>query len=278
MLHPLATYKMKYLIYILFPALLFSCNSEQPEMKRKTESIVEAPIISKSKILEKIIGERIDGPANIRSKPNGEIFFELYDNVLVEVSSEPENDWYQVLVYSEIDYAEFGLDSMVKDRPLIVDGDTIGKVLKTHAVGTGQAGNFAFADLYGYTHKDNIKPETVIESVFKRELLKNGRKLSQWKGFIDAFDLETDAFDYREFQTFYNYENTLDDPSPGFRIVLLFEKDDLIGFIHSRELVVHETQTHKLNWSYYVTFFEEYPEKEQLSFVNYMNEWIQGVD
>ena len=257
---------------------MLSCNSKQANEKKLDKIEDERTEVSEPKESQLIIGERIDGPANIRNKPNGDILFELNDNALVEVTTKPENDWYEVLVYADIDYNEFGMDSILKERPIIVNDDTVGKIIKSHYVSTGQGGDFAYAMLYGYTHQNNIKPETVIETVFQKNLAENGRNYSEWKEFIKSFQLDNDAVGYEAFESYYNYENTIEDPSPGFRIVLLFEKQRLIGLIHSRELQIENTMTHKLNWSYYVTFFDNYPEKGQLKFVDYMNEWIQGVD
>ena len=269
---------MKKLTYIIVLISILSCETKKTEEKTVDKRETEHTEVSKPKETQLIIGERIDGPANVRSKPNGEVLFELFDNALVEVTTKPENGWYQVLVYADIDYNEFGMDSILKDRQIIVGKDTIGKVLKSHYVSTGRGGDFAYAMLYGYTHKDNIKPETVIETIFKKNLVEKGRDFSGWKGFIETFKLDNDAVGYDDFESFYNYENSIEDPSPGFRIVLLFEKQNLVGLIHSREIEINNTTVHKLNWSYYVTFFDDYSEKGQMEFVNYMNEWIQGVD
>jgi hypothetical protein len=246
---------------------------------KKMESLKnESKTVFEQKETKLIIGERIDGPANIRDKPNGKVLFELYDNALVEVTTKAENDWYQVLVYADIDTTEYKMNSILKDRPIIVHTDTIGKVITSHDISKGQGRDFVYAMLFGYTHKKNIKPETVIETVFKNNLSENRRNISAWKEFIDSFNLENDAIGYELYETFYNYENSIEDPSPGFRIVLLFEKEKLIGLIHSRPIQIDNSRTHKLLWSYFVTFFKDYPEKEQLKFVGYMNEWIQGVD
>lgn len=269
--------KMKKLTYIILLISILSCNSKEPR-KRVGKIQKQATEVFERQETELIIGERIDGPANILSKPNGEILFELYDNTLVEVNTKPENGWYQVLVYADIGYNEYGMDSILKNRPIIVDKDTIGKVLKSHFVSTGKGRNFAYAMLYGYTHKNNIKPETVIETIFKRNLAEQGRAFASWKGFIQTFKLDKGAVGYDQFDSFFNYENSIEDPSPGYRMVLLFEKQNLVGFIHSREIQISNTRMHKLNWSYYITFFDDYPEKEQMKFVDYMNEWVQGVD
>ena len=211
---------MKNLIYTILLISILSCNSKQKEEKQVEKIKNGTTEVIQSKKKELIIGERIDGPTNIRTKPNGEILFELYDNTLVEVTTKPENGWYQVLVYADIDYTEFGMDSILKNRPIIAENDTIGMVYKSHYVSTARSGDSSYAMLFGYTHKNNIKPETVIETVFKKNLIDNGRDFSVWKEFIETFKLDNDAVGYREFESFYNYENTIEDPSPGFRIVL----------------------------------------------------------
>ncbi|NBG65507.1 hypothetical protein [Acidiluteibacter ferrifornacis] len=269
---------MKKLTSIFILILICSCNIKQSEKKVADKTENANSRVSESKETNLIIGERIDGPANIRHKPNGDILFELKDNALIEVTTKPVNDWYQVLVYADIDYNEYPMDSILKDRLIIVNNDTIGKVIQSHSISSGQGRDFAYAMLYGYTHKNNIKPETVIETAFKNNLTENGRNFSGWKGFIETFKLDKDAVDYDEFESLYNYENSIEDPSPGFRIVLLFDNKNLVGLIHSRELQIENTITHKLNWGYFVTFFDDYPEKGQFKFVNYMNEWIQTVD
>lgn len=269
---------MKNITYLFLTISFLSCTSKQTGEKSVDEVENETTEVADSTEYELIIGERIDGTANVRNEPNGEILFELYDNVLVGESSKPENDWYEILIIADINYKEYGLDSILKDRPIIVGNDTVGRVLNTHSVNTGQGGDFAFARLYGFTHKNNIKPETVIETAFIKELSQSDLKLNSWKDFIRSFDLDTNAIIFNGFQTYYNYENSFEDPSPGFRMVLLFENDNLIGLLHSRDLRIDDTKMHKLDESYMVTFFNEYPERKQIKFFDYMNEWIKRVD
>lgn len=276
---------MKELTILSMLVLFLSCNTVSSENKNDkiADNVTEEKEYKYADRVDNIktdliIGERIDGPANIRDKPNGEILFELYDNALVEVSSKEENGWYQVFVGADIDYNEFGMDSIKKNRLIIVDDIMIGKVLKTHSVSTGQGADFSFASLYGYTHKSNIKPETVLETAFIKELAKYEHEFSSWKDFIKMFDLKLDAIGHPRYDTYYKYENCVDDPSPGFRVVLLFEKEQLVGFIHSRDFEIDNSQKHKLEWNYYVTFYDYHPENEQLEFIDYMNVWIQGVD
>jgi hypothetical protein len=268
---------MKKFSFILILTTLISCGNDTSHEIQNTPITEKTEKDVTSKKIVPIIGERIDGPANIRSKPNGEVLFSLDDNVLVDVNQEKDG-WVQLLVYADIEYDEFEMDSIIKDRPIIIHKHEVGKILKTHSPSTGQGRDESYVMLYGYTHKNNIKPETVIETRLLDNLKKEDFSLTSWTEFIALFELDTDAIDYDEFETFYNYENSVDDPSPGFRIVLLFKNKKLIGFIHSRDLNLSEMKTHKLDWSYKISFFNNYPTNKQQKFVDYMNEWIQGVD
>lgn len=268
---------MKQYFPFLLLLLTISCNTENKEnpaqKNNKTNQKQTYPPIHS----EIIIGERIDGPAKVRDKPNGEILFELFDNALVEATPIKDN-WFQILVSVDIEYEEFGFDSITKGRLLISNGDTIGRILKTHYVSTGRSSDDAYALVFGYTHKDNIKPETIIEKALEKEISKNQRDFSNWTDFIKTFKLEEGAVDYNKFDTYFNYENTIDDPSPDFRVVLLFESKQLVGLIHSRELNIENVTTHKLNSNYYISFYSDFSNEGQMDFVNYMNEWIKGVD
>jgi hypothetical protein len=267
---------MKTYLAILLLPMLISCSTDNIKDEKAPVKQPEKENVQE-KDPEPIIGERVDGPAIVRDKPNGEALFELYDNTLVE-SAPLKDDWFQVLVYTDIDYEEFGIDSLVEGRYLISDGDTIGRILKTHGVSTGRGKDQAYAMVYGYTHKDNIKPGTIIENILSKKLAANERELGLWKGFIKSFKLEDDAIEYKDYKSYFNYENTVDDPSPGFRIVLLFQAKRLIGLIHSRELAIDNITTRTTNPRYNISFFKDIPVKDQQDFVAYMNEWVKGVD
>jgi len=265
------------ILYIAVVLFAVSCNhnaAQEPEKETLSETTINNEEDNHN---IPIIAERIDGPANIRDKPNGEIIFTLDDNTLVEVTQEKDG-WFELLVYADIELKEFGMDTIKKGRSVIIDGESIGRIMKTFPVSTQRGQGKASVMLHGYTHKNNIKPETVIETRLLENLKNNNRNISSWLEFINLFVLDTNAVDFNGYKTFYNYENTLGDPSPGFRIVLLFENDKLVGFIHSRELELKSMKTYKLKWSYRISFFSDYPQAKQQSFVDYMNKWIQEVD
>jgi hypothetical protein len=280
---------IKILTILILPILIFSCTGNEIIEKNDsseilTEDTLEVPSsalkIEKLKKYESpIIGERIDGLANIRNKPNGEIIFELKDDVLVEAT--PLNgDWYEILILGAIDFDEVGMNAMKANRAIIVDGNSVGKMLKSASFSTGHGRDSAYVMLYGFTHKNNIRPETIIENSLIDHLENHGRAYDDWIGFIQEFNLEEEGIDYKELQTFYNYENSIEDPSPGFRMVLLFGNKELIGWLHSRKITANipNLTTRQLIYNYAVTFYADYPESKQLDFVSYMNEWVQSVD
>lgn len=277
---------MKSLQISLVALLLFACTpdvneevetSETTIQKEKTDTPLPKEKESKRSV-SPTIGERIDGPANIRNSPNGKVLFELNDHVLVE-TTQLKNNWYEILLFSHIEFDEVKEASVEKNRDIHVKGKKVGKILKTHEVSKGYNNDFAFAVLHGYTHKDNIKSETIIENAFSTYLERKSRKYSDWKGFIKDFHLEKDALEYKDLRTYYNYESSVVDPSPGFRLVLLFDKNQLIGWMHSRDIdrKVENTTTHSLINNYSVTFYSDYAVIDQKGFVKYMKEWIKSV-
>ncbi len=277
----------RYFVILFGSIILFSCqkgnksknNSNLIKENANTKNELAKDTISSiaNNSSNRIIAERIDGPANIRDKPNGEILFVLEDNVLVEVGP-IKDDWYPIIARMDINKGE-SFSDINKGKEIIIDGEKSGKVLDPKAVeGIMKGRDFTIAELYGYTHKQNIKSYTIIENVLVEYLKKNGRDISNWYEFIEMFAMEEDAVGYNKYRTYYNYESIVEDPSPGFRIVLLFESDKLIGFIHSRGLNLDKMDVHKLKWSCQISFFQDHLEADQKKFVDYMNEWIQGVD
>ncbi len=225
---------------------------------------------------QQIIRERIDGPANVQSNPGGEILFTLDDNIPVEISL-AKNGWHQILVYAEVDSTEFDMDSIKAGRDIIIDGKKSGKVLKTHRVGISRSKQ-TWAMLYGYIHKNSIRRETVIETWLLEKLRKSGRGLKDWQDFIYWFDLQTDSVQFAPFTGYYNYENGVDDPSPGFRVMLLFEGEKLQGVLHSRSLPLDDMSTRWTDRGLKVSFYKDYPVDKQEKFMEELENWLLTVD
>lgn len=270
---------------LILSLLLFSCVENEPLESSdgiKEENSEQSPSTSSIKenvVYESpIIGERIDGPANIRNKPNGEVLFELYDDVRVE-STSLNGDWYEILIHADINFDEVGMNAMKEGREVFVDGKKVGKILKTANFATGHGRDKAYVMLNGFSHKNNIRPNSIIENSFVSHLEKGKREYNHWRTFIKEFQLEKEGISYKKLQTYFNYESGIENPSSGFRMVLLFENKDLIGWMHSRKMnpSISNLTTKHLIYGSSVTFFNDYPENKQLDFIAYMNEWIKSV-
>lgn len=272
----------KILLVSFFIFLISSCTnspSESDKIKNNQQNEGLDSSVENNRIEHKgpVIGERIDGPANIRSKPNGKVLFSLNDWTLVE-ATEFDKDWCRVLVGAEIPESEFGLDSMVKGRKLKVNGVVVGEVIETHEVSSA-SGYKTWAYMYGYTHRNNIYSNTIIENVLLNKIESPEFDLTSWKEFINKFELDT--INYKEFDGltgYYNYENSIEDPSPGYRVVLLFENNSLIGVIHSRKLNISSFKTTALEHSYYLSFLDTYPKEKIQRFKDYITIFINSVD
>jgi len=223
-----------------------------------------------------VVGERIDGPANVRDTVNGKHIFTLFDKALVD-NLNLENDWYRVGIYADIDTSEFGMDSIHAGRKIIVDDEVIGEVVKTMSASTSHSGKKAWVFLHGYTHKDNIDPESIIEPELEKHIQQsNGaRTLRSWESFIDRFALQHDS-DFLGYRLFSNYENSFEDPSPSFRIGLAFENDRLVAILHARPIRVSGTQQNLLDGAFDCVTYPDFAQREK--FLMDLRAWMNSVD
>jgi hypothetical protein len=250
------------IIFALF--LLFSaCYSGDKKTGKKHSSS------------EKIVEERINGPANIRDTIGGKILFRLNDNA--RVSCTPlENNWYVVGVMMDIDTSEFGNNKVLKGRKILVNNKESGEVLRDMEVSTAMGGDVAWAVISGYTHKDNIKQETILENVLKKKINDNSdRKINSFKDIIDDFQLEKDD-QFKGYTVYYNYENWIDDPSPMWRIGLVFQNDTLVAILHSRPIQINATKDYQLDRGFDCILFNDTKDKEKL--VQTFNHFVNSVD
>ena len=251
----------RYLITILIGFNLFSCLSESK--KDETNSNQETTTTS----IENTVGERIDGPANVRDTINGKIIFKLYDNVLVESTPE-ENDWNVIGIMPSNPKSDYNENLLKKGVKILVDDQVIGETLHNVEVIMG---------LSGYTHKNNIRQNTIIENALKSHLISTNysRKIEGFKSFIADFNLEKDE-QFEGLVVYYKYENWIDDPSPMMRIGLVFENDKLISILHSRSLIIKETTDHKLDYAFDCLTYNDVSNTENI--VKRFNHFVNSVD
>ena len=229
--------------------------------------------------VDKFIGERIDGPANIRDSINGNLIFELLDDVEVE-ATDFENKWCEIGLFVKLSKEQYENEGHIEKGADLInsDGKIIGKTLSKVITWTdvdGKEGYFGY--IAGKTHQNNIKRESLIEVDLTNYMKSHSRERSEFNDFIHRHNLQEENR-FLDFNGYYIYENWITDPSPGERICLLFKNDKLQGVLHTRDLVFPNSKKIKLVNGFNVTFFKDYPESEQKKYIDYMKEWLSGVD
>lgn len=193
---------------------------------------------------EFIIGERIDGPANVRESANGKLLFSLNDNVLVETTP-INNNWYDIGIFVKLSKEEYENYKILPGTNLIsYDNKVIGKTIDTVGVLFGDQES---ALISGYTYKNNIKNETIPEKILEQLICNNNLNFSSLKEFMENFKFE--KYDHRnlpDITEFFIYESLMVDISPRDRISLLFDNNELIGVVHSRQIHCDKFKTFEL--------------------------------
>lgn len=250
----------KYFILII-TAFIVSCTE-------LSEQEIEQPKEVKEQInKEPILGERIDGPANIRDTINGKIIFELYDNVYVECT-QAKNDWFIIAIAPSNKAADYTNENFIKKgTELLQDNKPIGRAIEDVEVTMGA---------YGYTHKSNIKPESIIENALNKHFkTKNSREFENFETIINQYQLTKDE-QFDGYEVYYNYENWIDDPSPMFRIGLIFQNNKLVSILHSRALDIKDTKNNKLDRAFDCLVYNDVANADEI--VKLFNHFVNSVD
>jgi hypothetical protein len=119
--------------------------------------------------------EFIDGPANIRNTPKGEIILSIDDNVNIEVWENTE-DWYKIVVIGYIK------ESSLKNKILLKDSEIYDNKLKKIGKAITDldiSGNFEESEIEGYLHvlivgytfRTNIKELTIDEIKLNKQIV-----------------------------------------------------------------------------------------------------------
>jgi hypothetical protein len=186
--------------------------------------------------------EEIDGPANLRDKPNGKVVAVLNDKVQVEAAPFLRADkWFYV---EKTGFVPKGtLNGNIKDVAE-VNADTLFYVGKDNVIGKVLKGalflwlkdslDLHYGILLVYTHEKNIRKESVLENKLD-SLFRNGaEKNSDFKNFLDANKFE--IFDRGKWKSYVKYVPETPG-SPGIRLLLGFQNGKL-------EAVISEFRNH----------------------------------
>jgi hypothetical protein len=236
-----------------------------------------------------IFAERIDGPANIRQEIKGEVIFSINDNVEVDIG-DLKNDWYELVVSLTLTERQFELDIIKKGEKLFNGkGQEIGVALKDLRISSKYSGGGApgvpkwyGVDIYGYTFKGNIKPESIVEPVISKIIESNRLNLTlpifkahmDYFGYVEGLKIK----DLNKYDTYMIYESILDDISPLDRVRLIFEGDKLIAIVHSRELTITNFETVPIERGRKLTLINNFSVEDKANFIEKNKQTYWGID
>ncbi|WP_339695963.1 hypothetical protein [uncultured Roseivirga sp.] len=236
--------------------------------------------------------ERIHGPANIRTSPNGALIISLNDNVVVGCS-ELINGWYRVSINLKITKEQY------ESTTPIVKGDSlynwqnefIGIALteiphnqQSTWYSGGAPGNPRRygMEIYASTYKSNIKTESIPEYRLSSILTNSKNQLSRQdlSNFMTEFGFRNSGILGRLVEGYEEqmiYESTIDDPSPMDRIRLIFKGSELVAIVHTRpisKLLNSQTLTRGRN----IIILKEMNQADLQKFLDINREAYAGID
>jgi hypothetical protein len=236
-----------------------------------------------------VVGERIDGPANIRQSIKGEIIFSLNDNIEVNLGA-LQNDWYELVVSVTLVQKQYD-DGIIKKGEKLFSGNgkEIGVAvtdvrLSSLYTGGGATGvpKWYGAEIHGYTFKSNIRPESIVEPVISKLIESNMDRLTlqtfeehmRYFGYVDGLKIK----DMDQYKTYMIYESKVDDISPLDRIRLIFEGDQLIAVVHSRDLTLRNFSPIPIERERKLTLIKTFFSDEKEIFIEKNKQSYWGVD
>jgi len=235
-----------------------------------------------------IFAERIDGPANIRQEIKGEIILSLNDNVVVDIG-ELKSDWFELVVSLTLTEKQFESNIIKKGEKLYNGQCEIGVALKDIILNSKYSGGGApgvpkwyGVDIYGYTFKGNIKLESIVEPAISKLIEANRQNLTiqtfkkhmDYFGYVDGIKIK----DLDNYETYMIYESILDDISPLDRIRLIFEGNNLISIVHSRDLAITNFETVPIERGRKLTLVKNFSNAEKEIFIEKNKQTYWGID
>jgi hypothetical protein len=276
--------------YLLLVAMLAGCvENRHPEQQAdstlQTDNKVGKPAAShtvnaaKKPLPDKIIGERADGSIQLMDSINGHPIAIVDDNTLLETGV-PIKGWSATLVYTQINDEQEKNQLLKKGQPILTNNKKAGKALEDIPLETTFTNKEGIKTgmFHAVVAADKIKAGSIIEIALSHYLQQHSdRMLPDMQPFIKQFQLEPTLFD-EPFQEYANYESAVDDPSPGYRTVLIFYKNQLIGVIDSRTLHLNGTKHYELQKGYNGYFFTDIDAKLRQTYIGMFNQFVNAAD
>lgn len=178
-----------------------------------------------------VMAANIDGPANLRDKPNGRLICSINDNQYV-YAYDPKNNWFKITVNVKIKKSDMPDKNEIPSGVMFYGNDLKAIIGSTKAIITDEfiigpsKDDFFDIAITCYTYKNNLKPGSLLERELERIISTDS--YHELKGFYEKFDFRENEVD--EYTVWYTY----DTPSPwhynDFRIIIYFDSDkNIIG-------------------------------------------------
>lgn len=241
-------YTMKKIAIPLSMLVLAAC--QQPDAKSdkaataadSSKQVTEAPKPVAYSVPENLLGEHIDGPANVRDKVKGKAIFSLDDQSVV-TAREPENGWTEVGLLIDPSAAD-GM-KISKGTVLTWRGKPVGKALEDfEAWETAEYNNEKSLVIGGFSTENNIRKETLMENVFMQLAADTSKQLTRERlqPFLKSYQFETFTGLLDELEGYMYYDALYLSPSPAPRFWLVFKGNELVAVFHSRKMNIPGVQ------------------------------------
>jgi len=236
--------------------------------------------------------EIIDGPANFRDKPNGQVLFSLMDGIKVECMP-LESNWFKVSFTIHLTKSQYDSQYEIKKGEKLYDrkGNLVAIALadipsaltnsSTYGGAPGVAKVYEM-EIRGYVSQTNIKETSIPENALNTIINQNRSNLTYSKllDFMALNGYEKAGIIKKVYSKLNDYvieESSVDGGSATDRIDLIFEGDELILIVHSRPLKIKDVKDYELDFGMRLTVFRP-PYKESVeSFIKKYKEAYNGA-
>lgn len=273
---------MRNYFLLIAVAVLFSCNNAADKTVTETDSLEIVDTEDAAEIVPpgtKMISERIKGPARVLDTIDGKLLFTLNNNIPVTATA-PKNNWYRVGLLIDITPAQLSSLTLEKGTRLIVNGEEVGEVADRIKLQSAMNSNDGpKGELIGYTSIGSIRPVSVPENALRNIInTKTPLTLATFKPFLDSYGFSESEGFAEGFKGYQLDEEWITDPSPKYRLWLLFEKEKFFGVIHSRTLTAKNTREIQLKKRGWFTILNDASMEKADSIISGFERFMSAVD
>ncbi|SEW33749.1 hypothetical protein [Chitinophaga arvensicola] len=276
----------KHLSCLILAVLLVSCDlknktskydNEEDVAKRESKNSPAKTTAKTPRTTAPVVGERINGAATVMTAPGGDPIVSLLDYIPLRCAP-VKKDWYPVSVDFDITKEEYSKPIFHKGRKIKVNGVDAGVLQRDMKFPVSTNGERMWATIDGYTEKKSIRSGTVIETALSSYLKQHtGRSTADMEPFIHNFKLEEETT-LKPYVLYFNYESGIDDPSPLYRLALVFQGKQLIGVLHARPVQVQDGTPRRLQRGFTVNYLHGIDNSLKEDFAKKFNKFILSVD